>query len=227
MKQWRERNPNYMKQYMKKWYRDNSNYIKNYMKKWYRDNPNYMKNYMKKWYRDNPNYMKKRYRDNTEIVNTRNKKWKKNNPEKMKKYRAKWNEKNIGYYNEYLKQYFKQKYKQDLKFNLNRKISTRIVESLKRNKTGRQWETIVGYTLEDLIKRLKKTIPKGYNWQDFIQGKLHIDHIIPISAFNFDCPEHIDFKNCWALENLRLLPAKENLIKHNKLARPFQPALKM
>ena len=212
MKHWRERNPNYMKQYMKKWYRDNSNYIKNYRKK---------------WYRDNPNYIKKRYRDNTEIINTRNKKWKKNNPEKMKKYRIKWNEKNIGYYNEYLKQYFKQKYKQDLKFNLNRKISTRIVESLKRNKTGRQWETIVGYTLEDLIKRLKKTMPKGYNWQDFIQGKLHIDHIIPISAFNFDCPEHIDFKNCWALENLRLLPAKENLIKHNKLVRPFQPALKM
>ena len=216
VKHWRERNPNYMKQYMKKWYRDNSNYIKNYRKKWYRDNPNYMKN-----------YMKKRYRDNTEIINTRNKKWKKNNPEKMKKYRIKWNEKNIGYYNEYLKQYFKQKYKQDLKFNLNRKISTRIVESLKRNKTGRQWETIVGYTLEDLIKRLKKTMPKGYNWQDFIQGKLHIDHIIPISAFNFDCPEHIDFKNCWALENLRLLPAKENLIKGNKLARPFQPALKI
>jgi len=189
---------------------------KEYMKKKYRDKSNYIKNYRKKW-----------YRDNIEIANTRNKKWKKNNPEKMKKYRIKWNEKNIGYYNEYLKQYFKQKYKQDLKFNLNRKISTRIVESLKRNKTGRQWETIVGYTLEDLIKRLKKTMPKGYNWQDFIQGKLHIDHIIPISAFNFDCPEHIDFKNCWALENLRLLPAKENLIKHNKLVRPFQPALKM
>ncbi|GAI61384.1 unnamed protein product, partial [marine sediment metagenome] len=38
---------------------------------------------------------------------------------------------------------------------------------------------------------------------------------------------HIDFKRCWALENLRLLPAKENMVKHNKLDRPFQPALRI
>jgi len=34
-------------------------------------------------------------------------------------------------------------------------------------------------------------------------------------------------KRCWALSNLRLLPAKENMIKHNKLDRPFQPALRI
>ena len=70
-------------------------------------------------------------------------------------------------------------------------------------------------------------MPKGYAWQDYISGILEIDHIIPISAFNFTKPEHIDFKRCWALSNLRLLLKEENRIKSNKMERPFQPALNM
>jgi len=106
-----------------------------------------------------------------------------------------------------------------------RDISSSIRIMLKGNKQGRHWEDLVGYELNDLIKRLKKTIPKGYTWQDYLDSKLHIDHIIPVSVFNFTKPEHLDFKKCWALKNLQLLPAKENLEKHNKLDKPFQPCL--
>ena len=74
--------------------------------------------------------------------------------------------------------------------------------------------------MADLIKHLEKTLPDGYTWEE-----CHIDHKIPMSAFNFTTPEHTDFKRCWALSNLRLLPAKENLVKYNKLYKPFQPAL--
>jgi len=102
-----------------------------------------------------------------------------------------------------------------------------IKRSLRNNKNGYHWEIFVDYTLSDLIKRLNNTMPEGYTWQDFLSGELHIDHIIPKSAFNFTRPEHTDFKRCWALSNLRLLPAKENRIKYNKLDRPFQPALKL
>ena len=100
-----------------------------------------------------------------------------------------------------------------------------ITESLKGKKAGRRWEDLVGYTLNDLFKRLKSTMPEGYTWQDYLKGKLHIDHIIPKSVFNFTKPEHPDFLKCWALENLRLLPERENIIKSNHLTRPFQPAL--
>jgi len=130
-------------------------------------------------------------------------------------------------YKEERNKYLKNKRKIDLKFNLNDRLKTSIRTSLKGNKDGYHWEDLVGYTLNDLIKHLKKTMPKGYMWQDFLNGKLQIDHIIPKSVFNFDKPEHSDFKKCWALENLRLLPARENLIKHNKLLKPFQPALKI
>lgn len=126
-----------------------------------------------------------------------------------------------------IKQWHKNKNKTDLKFNLNHRMRRVINYSLKGNKRGRHWEDLVGYNLIDLIKRLKKTMPSGYIWQDFLQGKLHVDHIIPISAFNFTKPEHVDFKRCWALKNLQLLPARENLIKSNKLSKPFQSALKL
>jgi 5-methylcytosine-specific restriction endonuclease McrA len=99
--------------------------------------------------------------------------------------------------------------------------------SLKGNKAGRRWEPLAGYTLSDLIKRLNKTMPEGYTWQDYLTGKLQVDHIIPRSVFNFTRPEHTDFKRCWALNNLRLLPARENSIKSNHLKKPFQPALKI
>jgi len=106
-------------------------------------------------------------------------------------------------------------------------MSTAINLSLKGNKKGRHWEDLVGYTLKKLKNRLQKTMPEGYTWQDYMDGKLHIDHIIPKSIFNFTKPEHPDFKRCWALENLRLLPAKENQEKSNKLKKPFQSALKL
>ena len=121
----------------------------------------------------------------------------------------------------------KLKRKTDLKFNLNARIRSAIRLSLKGNKPIGHWEYFVEYTLNDLIKRLEETMPKGYTWQNLLIGELHVDHIIPISAFNFIKPEHTDFKRCWALSNLRLLPAKENLIKGDKLDRPFQPALKI
>ena len=167
-----------------------------------------MREINKRQYQKNEEY-RKRYRiENREKMLERSKQWDKNNRERIQERR------NL-------------RHKTDLKFNLNDRISAGIRQSLKRNKNGRHWETLLDYTVEDLIKRLKKTMPEGYTWEDFLTGELHIDHIIPIDAFNFTRPEHTDFRRCWALSNLRLLPAKENLKKWNKLDKPFQPALKI
>lgn len=123
---------------------------------------------------------------------------------------------------------FHDKNKVNLKYQLNNRMRDGIRGSLKRGaKTGRRWEDLVGYGVADLKKHLKSTMPDNYSWQDFLNGELQIDHITPITAFNFDFPEHIDFKRCWALENLRLLPASENISKKNKLIKPFQTALKI
>lgn len=205
MKQWRESNKEHVKEYWKKYYEKNCEREK-------RDRREY---YIKNCKRDsekNRERANQYFKNNREKVLEANRQWFINNPEKASKLRRKIEN---------------HKSKTDLKYNLNHRMKTSIGIALKGNKSGRGWETLVEYTVEDLIKRLKKTMPKGYTWQDFLDSKLHIDHIIPRSVFNYTKPEHIDFKYCWELKNLRLLPARENLIKAAKLSRPFQPALKI
>ena len=46
--------------------------------------------------------------------------------------------------------------------------------------------------------------PKTWTWQ--------IDHIIPVKSFNFNSEKDDGFKRCWALENLRPLNAKLNVL---------------
>ena len=115
--------------------------------------------------------------------------------------------------------------KTDPKFKLNRNMRRAIHFSLKGNKNGHSWQTLVGYSLEQLKRRLKRQFQPGMTWDNY--GEWHIDHKIPISAFNFTKPEHDDFKRCWALKNLQPLWSNKNQIKHAKLSKPFQPRLKM
>lgn len=68
-------------------------------------------------------------------------------------------------------------------------------------------------------------MPKGYTWADFMAGRLHIDHKVPLAAFNFTTSEDLDFKRAWALSNLQLLPEADNIAKSDSLDGPFQPSL--
>lgn len=160
-----------------------------------------------------------RYKDNQEKIKKQSKLYRDNHKELYKQYRNEHKEESKIWHNN--------KWKRDLKYKINKAISSQIRFSLKGNKKGQHWETIVGYTYDDLVRHLKKTMPIGYIWQDYMEGRLHIDHIIPKSAFNFNKAEHIDFQCCWALKNLQLLPAKQNQQKINKLTKPFQPSLKI
>lgn len=194
---WRENNPEYHKEY----YAQNRNDILKRCKQWRENNPEKVKEKDMRYYENNREKIYENFR-----------KWKAENPEKARETYHQWRTKRL---------------KTDLKFNLNDRMRRAIAKSLKGNKEGRSWEGLVGFTLNDLSNHLNKNMPVGYTWKDYLDGILHIDHIIPISAFNFTRPEHIDFKRCWALKNLRLLLARENLKKHNRLEKPFQPALKI
>lgn len=209
-RQWYIRNKEKVKKNTTQWRNNNSEKVKQYKSLYYQKNREIVIERSKQWWKDNPEKFKA-------IV----KRWQENNSEYNKQYR----EKNRKKHNEYLKRYDAIKRKINIKYNLNSRMSNAIGISLKGNKNGRHWESLVGYTCNNLIKRLQKTIPVGYTWQDYLDGKLHIDHIIPISAHNFNKIGQIDFQRCWALDNLQLLTAKENLIKKDKLYKSFQPAL--
>ena len=192
-------------EYMKQYSIDNKERIAKYMKEYYKSRPDYI-------YINRREYGKKYYKENSIKLCAVGKQWRKDNPERSK---------------EQVNNHRKERWRTDERYRLNSMMASSMNGSLKGNKDGHHWEDLIGYTLDDLIKKLKSTIPDGYTWQDFIEGKLHIDHIIPISVFNYTDYKHTDFKRCWALSNLRLLPARENMMKHNKLFNPFQPALKL
>jgi 5-methylcytosine-specific restriction endonuclease McrA len=55
------------------------------------------------------------------------------------------------------------------------------------------------------------------SWDKFMTEEIHIDHIIPRAYFYYESEEDQDFKDCWALSNLRLAWAKDNLHKQDKM----------
>lgn len=155
---------------------------------------------------------------NPEKVKIANRAWEKANPEKSKAIIRAWykaNPEKIAIY--------RKKRRSTSQGRLNHSLSTGIYHSLRGNKRNCHWEIIVGYTIEQLKKHLEKQFQIGMTWENY--GKWHIDHCIPISVFNFEKPEDIDFKKAWSLKNLQPMWAKDNMSKCAKLNKPFQPAL--
>jgi len=194
---------------------------KEYQKEYYELNKEKSKEYQKEWYESNKEKIKKYRELNREKMKEYHKEYRELNREKSKEYR----ELNREKMKEWNREYHKKRYRSDLKYRLNSRISIAIGSSLKGGKKGRHWETLVDYTLDELRKYLESKFKKDMTWDNY--GKWHIDHLIPISAFNFSLPKHIDFKRCWDLSNLQPLWAKENWSKGSKLSNPFQLSLEV
>lgn len=185
------------------------------------------KQYCKEYYKKNKGTIRENHIKNKEKIakymKTYRKQYRVKNKDKMVKRKKEYQKS----HRKEINKYYKERRKNNPKIKLSQTISTLMRRSLKGNKNGIHWEDKVDYTLEDLTTHLKTTIPKGFTWQDYLDGKLHFEHIIPIYVFNFDNYSQLDFERCWALSNLRLLEATENMKKNNKIDKPFQPSLKI
>ncbi len=197
----------------KKWYIENIAKAKVASKKWAVANPEKVLIMQRNWHKANP-----------EKVKTIPSDWRKANPEKYRDLQEKWKRNNPEKLKEQRKQYHA-KSRSTVKGKLNNNVSSRINSSLKnKSKANRHWEDLVGYTIEQLKKHLEKRFTPEMTWENY--GKVwEIDHKIPVSVFNYERPEDIDFRICWSLKNLQPLEAKENRVKQDKLDKPFQPAL--
>ena len=92
------------------------------------------------------------------------------------------------------------------------------------SKAGRRTFDILGYTTDQLIAHLESKFSDGMSWSNY-GSEWHVDHIVPVSAFNYTSINDIDFKRAWCLDNLQPLWAAENLKKGAKLSVTFQPSL--
>ncbi len=88
---------------------------------------------------------------------------------------------------------WRHRYRTDPDFNVKERVRAalrkkgedvlRLVRDLspcvKRGKWKAEWIEALGYDLPDLVRHLELTLPRGFTWHDFLEGELHIDHIVP------------------------------------------------
>lgn len=173
-------------------------YIKKYDKEVQKQKNNRRKEYKSLWYKKDKRKNIEKYRNQ----------WNKQN-EKRREIKAFWFQEN----KERIIQKNLQERNFDPKKKINHLISSGILKSMKKNKQGRRWESLVGYSLEDLISHLFK----DFDINEYDSSKYHIDHIIPIDAYSYTSLEDVEFKKCWSYRNLRLITREENLNKKNKI----------
>lgn len=146
--------------------------------------------------------------------------WRARNPEKMREYLRKWKKRNHEKVAEW------DRISRNTPRNrLDGRMKSAIRQALSGRKSGRTWESIVGYSLTDLMRHLESKFKDGMSWDNI--GSWQIDHIIPRSAFSYETSRDIDFKICWSLKNLQPLWAEDNNAKNCKLDKPYQPSLRI
>jgi hypothetical protein len=152
------------------------------------------------------------YQANKEKLKTYTRQWTKDNADKIKSYRSTPEAKEKR---RLLKRAWDRKRAADPLFRIGNNIRTSMCHALKGKKGFRKWETLVGYTLEDLIKHLSPLLKDGMTWGNY--GELwQIDHITPKSWYKYESAEHPLFKECWALNNLQPKLTEDNRKKGNR-----------
>lgn len=124
----------------------------------------------------------------------------------------------------------------DMQTRLNYKMSANVSRFLKQGKNGESWRVLVGYNAAMLLRHIKRKMLPGMTLENY--GTVwHIDHAIPLAAFDFTDPHDLQFKQAWALDNLAPRFAttaiaesmgsdtEGNINKGCRILAPFQPAL--
>lgn len=174
--------------------------------------------YRAKWREENRikcrQYQKKYQDNNKEKCYFATKEWAIKNKDRMLELTYKWRAENPEKSKEiYTKQNRKRLLDPHKKINLY--FSMAVSSSLKGRRSGKACEKRLGYKIADLKKHLESKFKSGMTWDNY--GEWEVDHIIPISFFNFSEYSDKQFKQCWNIENIQPLWKSENRIKGNKI----------
>lgn len=222
-------NPEKVKALKAEWRKNNIDRVRAQQTAWEKANPEKMKEKLKR--------RKEKIRSSPELIEKgklQYKKWAESNKEKNKNRKAKWNKENservkskaIEWRKNNLKRINKLR-KDWLEKNPIQKINyafgARIREAINGQTVNYRWKNEVGYGLKELKKHLQNQFKDGMSWENY--GEWEVDHILPVSKFNFKSTKDEDFKRCWALKNLQPLWKADNIKKGNKLKKPLQQSL--
>lgn len=165
--------------------------------------------------RERPDQLQRqqKWRDaNKGVVRKHNEKWRAAN--KSTAHVAAWRKRNIDHARARDAERNRNRRKTDPAYRLKCRMSARL-SMMAKGKGGKSSFELLGYSPEQLCRHLERQFLPGMTWDNI--GEWHIDHIIPVSAFNIHSPDDPDFRVCWGLANLRPLWRRDNQVKGGKV----------
>ena len=217
-KKWYLRNRKKILQKNKKYYEKNKEEIANNpkqkeQKKKYRlENKERLALKNKEWYEKNKKEILKKcknYRDENKEKNAlRHYKYYIENKEKIIIYRKEWYEKNRERLDKKRLEMLRNRYQNDFKYKIGQLIRNRFKDGIKKFTKNGKTKALkeYGIDIKTIVEKLGEPPDDGKQY--------HIDHILPVSAFDLENLEHI--KLCWHPDNLQWLEASENIKKNDK-----------
>jgi hypothetical protein len=192
--EWRENNPNKIKENSKDYYLNNKDKVKEHNKNYYLNNKDKVKVNNKRFRENNPNWDKEYRENNPNYL----KEWLNNNPNKVREY-------NLGY----RKEYERNRNQMDPIYKLTNNTRTLIWSSFKNclkgtYKKGKKTEDILGCTLEEFIQHLRSQFLEGMTLEN--HGGWEMDHIKPISLASteeeiYELNHYTNFQPLWKEDN--------------------------
>lgn len=188
-----------------------------YSKEYRKRNKKQIQDYNKRYHIDNYEEMKEH---KCEIGN----KYRKSNKEKIKKCKKRYYENNkekiLDKNNKYRlsnkdkrNKNHKKRFKIDISYRIQINIRTCVSKVFKRKNKIHSISKSLGCSTSFLKQHLESKFQFGMSWENY-GSKWHIDHIIPLTAFNLQ--DIIHFRAACNYKNLQPLWAKDNISKGNK-----------
>lgn len=109
-------------------------------------------------------------------------------------------------------------------------ISTRVVKQLKDCSVQEpeglttNLEQYLGYSIRELVLKLAAELQREHNisLKEAFKRGWHLDHIKPLWSFKVKEVGDLTFRECWAIGNLKMVPAEVNLAKGGKLDHEYE-----
>lgn len=119
---------------------------------------------------------------------------------------------------------YRERYRADVEFAMKERLRRQMRKANKASKYGDlvrlalyrggkspSFSLVVGYSMDELRQHLESRFTEGMSWQAFMDGEIHIDHLIPVRAFNMAKAHEV--RMCWSLTNLYPAWAGDNMGK--------------
>ena len=203
------------------------------VRRYYHENKDRISNSQRKYYQNNRDkiltHQKEYIANNIEAIKENSKKRYHANKDRYRERAMRWRFKNKNKIREKQKEYETKRRAEDPAYRLRRNVSRSINGALKRVGSSKCGGSIINallYSIDELKYHLESLFEPWMNWDNYGVYRAsdwddnnqstwtwQIDHVDPQSTLLYDSMDHPSFFKCWALENLRPLSSKINLLE--------------